>query len=251
MKYILFSIGPLNVYGYGFMIAIGVILAFWLASKNCSILKIDDSKLFKIGFWGIIAGFVGAKILYWITILDKIISQPEILLNFSEGFVVYGGLIGGFLGGAIYCKVSKINTRLYLAAIIPAVALAQGFGRMGCFLAGCCYGSETNSWIGMQFNESPFAPHGVNLIPTQLFSSIFDFVVAGILMLILIKSKKKEIVVPLYFIFYSIGRFIIEFFRSDPRGAVGIFSTSQFISIFVFFIGLYFLYFILKKPKEE
>lgn len=237
MKYILFSIGSLNVYGYGFMIALGVIFAFYLSANNCKKLSLNENQVYKIGFWGILSGFIGAKVLYWITILGEIIQNPGIIFNLSEGFVVYGGLIGGVLGGALYCKIKKLNTLNYLAAIIPAIALGQGFGRLGCFLAGCCYGAETDSWIGMQFNESPFAPHGVNLIPTQLFSSGFDFLLALFLMFMLKKGKIKEII-PFYFIAYSVGRFIIEFFRSDPRGAVGVLSTSQFISIFVFIIGI-------------
>lgn len=123
---------------------------------------------------------------------------------------------------------------------MPSVALAQAFGRIGCFLAGCCYGKETESAIGVIFKNSPFAPNGIKLIPTQLISSLLLFILTFVLVRYADKTWRRPFkVAGLYMILYSIGRFIIEFFRGDEeRGNIGFLSTSQFISIFILIGGI-------------
>ncbi|MNT22111.1 Prolipoprotein diacylglyceryl transferase [compost metagenome] len=127
----------------------------------------------------------------------------------------------------------------YFDLIIPSVALAQGFGRIGCFLAGCCYGQETSSWFGVVFPENSFAPSGVALIPTQLISSGLDFLLFFVLVFFARKKKVHGQVAALYLLLYSAGRFVLEFYRGDIiRGNVGVLSTSQFIAIILFAISI-------------
>ena len=122
---------------------------------------------------------------------------------------------------------------------MPSVALAQGFGRIGCFLSGCCYGRETNCPLSITFRESDFAPNGVPLIPTQIYSSVLDFIHFALLLYIAKHKKTDGEVAAAYLVCYSIGRFILEFFRGDLiRGSVGVLSTSQFISIFTGLAGV-------------
>ena len=133
-----------------------------------------------------------------------------------------------------------MNVLSYLDLALPSVALAQGFGRIGCLLAGCCYGQETDSAFCIVFQNSAYAPNGVPLIPTQIISSALDFLHFGLLILFAKRWKKGEgQVAGLYFALYSAGRFILEFFRGDlERGNVGALSTSQFIAIFAFLFGV-------------
>ena len=131
------------------------------------------------------------------------------------------------------------------------VALAQGFGRIGCFLAGCCYGVETDSAFSVTFHDSAYAPNGVALFPSQLVSSGLDFIHFAVLCVVAKKNKTPGRIGALYLIFYSIGRFCIEFFRGDLlRGSVGTLSTSQFISIFVAIAGAI-MYGVLSLHKAE
>ena len=139
----------------------------------------------------------------------------------------------------MYCWIKKADFWKYFDLVMPSVALAQGFGRIGCFLAGCCYGRETDSIISVTFQNSDFAPNHVALIPTQLYSSILDFLHFGILLYIARRKKADGQVAAFYLIFYSIGRFVLEFFRGDLiRGSVGSLSTSQFISLFILAAGI-------------
>ena len=131
----LFTIGPFTVYSYGLMIAIGMIAAVWMAMKRSPARGLDKDQMFNMGFIGIIAGVIGAKLLYYITELPAIIEDPSLLLDLSNGFVVYGGIITGILAPYIYCRIKKLPFLDYLDTAIPSIPLAQGFGRIGCFRA--------------------------------------------------------------------------------------------------------------------
>lgn len=238
----LFSIGNVTIHGYGLMIAIGILAAYAVTSYRAPRKGLDLDHVFGIAIGAIIGGFLCAKLLYFITIYKDIIENPKLLLNFADGFVVYGGIVGGIVVSYLYCRYHKLNFLDYADLILPAVALAQAFGRIGCFLAGCCYGKVTESAMHITFTHSQFAPNDVPLIPTQLISSGLDFLNFIALVIIAHFSKKKGQVTAFYLIFYSIGRFILEFFRGDiERGSVGNLSTSQFISIFILAAGIAFL----------
>ena len=139
----------------------------------------------------------------------------------------------------------------YLDLMIPSVALALGFGRIGCFLAGCCYGKETDSWLGVVFTNSDFAPNGVKVLPTQLFMAGGDILLMAVLLWYAAKRPLRGRTSALYLILYSIGRFAIEFLRNDDRGTVGMLSTSQFIAIFTFVVGLVGFFVVAPKLKQK
>lgn len=233
----LLKIGPFTVHGYGLMIAIGVFLALYIAEHRAKKLKLDADCLYIVTFVCVISGFVFAKLLFCLVEYKLLLTDPMRVLS-SNGFVVYGGIIGGILAAKIYFKIKKYNFWDYFDLILPSVAIAQAFGRIGCFLAGCCYGQKTDAWYGIAFHQSDFAPNNVKLIPTQLISSAGMFIIAFILFAFAKKNKKSGRVGALYLILYSVGRFGIEFFRNDYRGTVGPLSTSQFISIFIVLIGV-------------
>ena len=133
----------------------------------------------------------------------------------------------------------------------PGVALAQGFGRIGCFLAGCCYGAETSSALSVVFPSDSLAPSGIHLHPTQLYSSAFDFALGIFLIWYSKKHRREGHTFSMYVIIYSVGRFLIEFLRNDPRGNVGILTTSQFIAIFTLIIGIAVYVIQLSKGREK
>lgn len=233
----LFSIGPFTVHGYGLMIAIGVLAALFIAEARAKKRDINADVLYPLTLVCVVFGFASAKILFCIVEWRQFLKNPWQLLT-GNGFVVYGGIIGGVLAAFLYCRFKKLNFWDYFDIVLPSVAVAQGFGRIGCFLAGCCYGRKTDSFFGIAFTHSDYAPNGVKLLPTQLFSAAGMFLIAGFLFWYAKKERKKGQVGALYLILYSIGRFIIEFFRDDYRGAVGFLSTSQFISLFILATGV-------------
>lgn len=243
-------IGPITLHMYGIMIAIGYVSAFLISEKRAKKQGMNPDILYGIFWCAIFGGALGSKILYYTVNIQEVIKDPSILLNFQNGWVVYGGIIGGVLTSWGYIRFKKEDFVSYLDLVLPAVALAQGFGRIGCFFAGCCYGRETDSALGITYWQSDFAPNGVKLVPTQIYSSIGDFAIAFLLMAYAKKKPAKGRVAAGYCIMYSIGRFIIEMFRNDYRGEYGPFSTSQLISIFILAIGIMMYVVAGKKEKE-
>ncbi len=246
----LLHIGPITIYGYGLMIAIGVLTALFVGEARAKKYDLDGDQIYYLTLVCAVFGFLGAKLLYCIVEWESFVKNPWSILN-SSGFVVYGGIILGVLAGWGWCRIKKLPFLEYFDIVMPSVAIAQGFGRLGCFLAGCCYGKETDSWIGIAFHNSDYAPNDVKLIPTQLISAAGMFLIALLLMMYAKKCKQAGTVGFLYLILYSIGRFGVEFFRNDHRGAIGIFSTSQFISLFMVLIGVVGFICLLKKKQES
>ena len=178
-----------------------------------------------------ILGFAGGKIFFLLTHWDFFLSSPGAALG-SEGFVVYGGILTGFLSAWLYLRWKKQSVLRWMDLLLPGVATAQGFGRIGCFLAGCCYGRPTDSCLGVTFPAGSFAPAGVALWPTQLFSAAGNLLIAAFLLLADRKKHREGSLTCWYLLLYGVGRFLIEFLRNDDRGTVGILSASQFFSIF-------------------
>ena len=229
----LFSIGPFTVYGYGLMIAVGVLAAYFTGEYRAKKYGYDPDQVFYFVIFCVLGGYLGSKLLYIMTDLKSIIENPWLVLDLADGWVVYVGILGGILTAVIYARIKKLDFLAYFDLLIPSVALAQGFGRIGCFLAGCCYGRETHSPIGIAFHNSSYAPNGVALIPTQLISSGLNFLHFFVLIWLAKRKKADGQIGAMYLILYSIGRFVLEYYRGDLlRGSVGRFSTSQFISLF-------------------
>ena len=163
--------------------------------------------------------------------------------KFSFSMTFYGGLIGGvsiFL--LIYFSIYRKKYGPFLLDKIlpvaaPMICIAHGIGRIGCFLSGCCYGKETNSIIGVQFEGMTH-----KVIPTNLFEAIF-LITLSLIFLYLVFIDKDKFNFPLYLILYGLWRFIIEFFRGDERGKfIGDLSPSQFWSIIILIIGIGLIY---------
>lgn len=230
------TIGPVTIHGYGLMIGIGVLVALLVGDFRAKKKGLNGDLIYGLTLTTVVLGFVCARILFIITEWDNFLKNPMNYIT-GSGFVVFGGIIGGALTIFFYCKWKKIDFLRYLDLMIPSVALAQGFGRIGCFLAGCCYGKETDSFLGITFTNSHYAPNNVKLFPSQLVMSAGDFLIAAILLLYARKDRSKGKSAALYLILYSVGRFFVEFTRNDDRGFVGALSTSQFIGIFIFIVG--------------
>lgn len=232
MKIELFSIGPVTVHGYGLMIALGIVCCVLLATYRAKKYQMNPDAILDIAIFSILAGFIGAKLMYVIVEFPAFLRDPMSVLG-SEGFVVYGGIIMGVLTAIVYCRIKKLDFMKYFDLCAPSISLAQGFGRIGCLLAGCCYGRATDAWYGIVFPESALAPAGVKLIPTQIISSVGNFAIMAVLLWYYKRAKHTGNVGAMYMLLYGIGRFLVEMLRNDSRGAVGMLSTSQFISLFI------------------
>ncbi len=238
------KIGSYTIHGYGLMIGLGFFFAIMYGMYVAKKTGLNDDLFFNMAIAVLVFGWLGGKLLYCIVEIKDFIKAPLSLLG-SEGFVVYGGIISGIFTIFIYSKVKKADFLRYIDLFAQSVPINQCFGRIGCFLAGCCYGRKTDSIFGVVFPEGCLAPAGVKLIPTQLISAVGDGIIFLIVAFVANKTfkdeNKKGLSAALYLSLYGLGRFFVEFFRSDRRGSVGMLSTSQFISLFIFAGGIYFV----------
>ena len=243
MKNELLHLGPLTLYGYGLMIGIGILAGFGLAAYRARRRSLDPDFLLMASLTAVICGFAGAKLMFWLVSLPELIRYPSFFFeSFRDGFVVYGGIIGGIGGCVWYCRKKKRDALALLDLLMPSLALGQGFGRLGCLLAGCCYGKETAHRPWLIFTDSVYAPEGVPLIPVQIYAGLLDFAHAFFLLLAARRFPKSGRIAGLYLVCYSSGRFLIEFLRGDPgRGSIGPLSTSQFVALFTLAAGVYLL----------
>ena len=172
----LLTIGPVTIHGYGLMTAVGILAAYFSAEYRAKKKGLDADKVFGLVICCVVLGYICSKLLYIITVLPDILADPSLFLSsLANGWVVLGGILGGILGGYLYCRWKKLPAWKFFDVGLASVALAQGFGRIGCFLAGCCYGAETSGPLAVTFTHSDFAPNGVPLVPTQLISSAPGF----------------------------------------------------------------------------
>lgn len=240
------SIGDITIRGYGVMIALGYITAILVAYYRAKAYGLEREAIIDIALIAVISGILGAKLLYIIVEFKAFIEDPLEVIG-SAGFVVYGGIIAGIIACMIYTIRKKISFMSYFDIVMPSIAINQGIGRIGCFFAGCCYGKETDSCIGVTFPEESMAPTGVKVLPTQLFSCVGDLLIGAFLIIYARHAKYKGNVAAMYLLVYGIGRFLIEFLRDDSRGAIGFLSTSQFISLIMVLLSI--VLFVINKKR--
>lgn len=232
------TIGRFTIHGYGFMIAVGILAVFFYSERQAKKHGMQAEQADNIIFTCLISGFLVSKLTYILVNFQEFLKDPVSFIS-SSGWVVFGGIIGGILGAWVYCRIKKLDFMEYFNMLFPAVALAQGFGRIGCFFAGCCYGVQTHGALGVTFPAHSLAPSGVPLVPTQLISSLGDFILFFVLYRLYENMETRKYTGSTYLVLYSIGRFMIEFLRGDvERGHIGILSTSQFISLFAAAAGI-------------
>ena len=229
-------IGNISLPMYGLCTMGGTIFAliavFRLRKKGS---PISEDNLLDALIWAIVLGFLCSKLLYFVVDPPQMPrSLAELWDLISAGLVFYGGLIGGLLGLVFVSRKTKKHLLTYSDLMAPCFCLAHAGGRVGCLMAGCCYGMEYTGPCAVVLD-------GVSRLPTQPMEAAFLVLLFAVLAAVYLKKPRRGAVTGWYMVLYALWRFVIEFFRDDPRGAVGVLSTSQFISLFIFALGLFLL----------
>lgn len=239
MHPILLKLGPLTIHTYGFMMALGVALGLWFIYVQAKKAGLDAPRIMDAAFYTIIVSLIGAKLILLAGDISLYLSNPRELFSLARsGGVFQGGLTFGVIFALWYFRRKKIPTWATADIIAPALALGHGFGRIGCFSAGCCYGSECSlPWSAVFRNEYASGLTGVPLNtavhPVQLYEAALNFLNFLVLFLILKRKKFDGQVFSLYIVNYSVIRFLTEYFRGDHgenvyflRGASALSSLS-------------------------
>jgi phosphatidylglycerol:prolipoprotein diacylglycerol transferase len=234
----LLELGPITVYTYGVLLAAAYLLGLKLAMVRAHARGLDQARVLDLGIYIIISALLGAKLLLLVTDWRTFTSSPGELLTLARsGGVFYGGLIVAVAVALWYIRRVGLPLWTTCDVFAPGIALGHVIGRLGCLFAGCCYGKPTDLPWGITFTD-PFAAANVGtplnrpLHPTQLYEAGAEALI--LIILLATESRGRRFAGRtfwLYMLLYAVSRFIIEIFRGDPRGNVGILSTSQFISV--------------------
>ncbi len=234
----LIRIGSFAIPSYGVALACAFLASIWLLRRRAPSFGVRPDDAADVAIWLLLSGLLGAKILLLVVEGPRYLASREAFVEFlRSGGVFYGGLIGAVLALAILLRKRHIGFWTFADMAAPAVALGHAIGRIGCFLAGCCWGRECSYPWAVTFTD-PAAERNVGvplnlpLHPTQLYESIGNL---GIMALLLAFEKRrwKGQTFAWYLGAYAVLRGTLEFFRGDPRGSVlgGAVSTSQLIAL--------------------
>lgn len=228
-----------TLHTYGVLLAIAFLAGLFVASRQARKAGLDAGRITDMGVWVLIAGLVGAKLLLWGVEWRFYWKNPaEIWTILQSGGVFYGGLVGGVAVAVWYARHYALPGWQTADVLAPGVVIGQAIGRLGCFAAGCCYGRPAQVPWAVTFTDVYAArtvgtPLDTALHPTQVYESLATFLIFLVLVWMAARKRFHGQVVLVYVALYSTARFVIEFFRGDPRGSVlgGVLSTSQLIAL--------------------
>jgi len=234
---VLFEIGPLTIYSLGVFWALGALAAVWILQLELKRNGHDTELAGTVVITAAIGGLIGARLLFIVEEWEHFVRAPLSFLLSGSGFSWYGGLLGGGLTTAWSFK--KHRPPFWEAADMcaPALALAYGIGRIGCFLAGdATWGKVSNVPWAMAFPNAmagwvdpltgvPYPP-GVRVHPTQLYELVQSLIVFAILWMVRKTPHPPGAILYIYLILAGSTRFIVEFWRVNPVMGAGLTDTS-------------------------
>lgn len=259
----------LPIFGYGFMlfvaVGVGTLVAAWRANKE----GLSSDRIWDLAFVLFLSGITGARTFYLVEYRDQVFKDVHTVPDFlytvfnlsSGGIVLYGGLIAAAVGFFSFCAVNRIRPLALLDIITPSIFLGIGFGRIGCFLNGCCYGDECNLPWAVRFPRGsatfdslvqkklldPDALWTQPLHPTQIYSALDGFILAALTAWYFSRRRRNGEVFAIGLTIYPITRFLIEFIRNDEPPRYGL-TISQWISVGMFVVAIGYMFFLSRRP---
>ncbi|MFK4181421.1 diacylglyceryl transferase [Staphylococcus cohnii] len=240
---IAFELGPISVHWYGIIIAVGILLGYFIAQGSVKRIGFDKDILIDIIFWSAIFGFIVARIYFVIFQWPYYAQHPiEIPMIWYGGIAIHGGLIGGFIAGIIVCRQKNINPFQIGDVIAPSLILGQGIGRWGNFMNHEAHGGP----VSKSFLENIHIPDfiinnmyidGQYYHPTFLYESIWD-ILGFVILISLRKHLRIGDTFALYLIWYSIGRFFVEGLRTDSLMLTSDIRVAQLMSVVLIVAGI-------------
>ena len=268
MYRILFTIGSFPIYSYGVMIALAFIIGIFLAMKEAKRIGENPERILDGSLYVILGGLLGGRLGHVIFYLDYYLKNPIKILYFRQGGLAFlGGFILAFILGSWYVLRNKLSFWKYTDIAAPSLALGIGIARIGCFLNGCCFGLVSEKY-GLKFpalNMPPVylqqlkdgliasgSPFTLPVIPTQIYSSLYSFLIFFILLWIKKYKKYDGFLFLSFLILYSISRFTVEFFRFYDNNikVFGFLTITQTILIGIILVSLVFMNILKKKSKK-
>ena len=251
---IAFQAGAFSIRWYGVMAALGLLAASLILNSNRKFTGMTKDQCSNAIIVAIVAGVLGARIFYVVQFFDLYRDNLfEIVRIDRGGLVFYGGFILAFFSLIIYARIAKIDVLRMFDGFAPAMAVAHAFGRVGCFLNGCCYGKPTELFVGIPYpaGSDPARRYGdAALHPVQLYEA-GENLICAVLYFYLVRKAPRGVAVAAYLLTYGILRFINEFARGDHKLILNLFTPAQLIGVFLIIAGSVMLAVCLRRREQK
>jgi len=250
----LFSIGPLTLHTYGLFVALGFFAGLMVTLRLGRSEGMKPQQVMDMAFIMILAAIIGSRLLYVLMNISYYLNRPTDMFKIWQGGLVFsGGIIGVLLTVIWYVRRHHLSFLRVADLWVPGVVLGQAIGRIGCFMAGCCYGAPTGSEWGMVFTHPhSLAPLNIPLHPTQIYASLSGFIIFFVLLVLFSRKKFSGQVFLWFLILHSTARLFMERFRGDDRGLLlgSQMSVTQLVTLLIL-IGAVVMLFFIKRIKTK
>ncbi len=238
MHPILVTIGDFAIHTYGALSALGFLIVVFMAIRRAKAIGVQTEHLVDVIFWSAMAGVVGARGLWVFQNFEHAPTFGDWINLRQGGLVFYGAILAGVpmgIGVMKWRKLPILGVADIFALLLP---IGHGISRLGCYAAGCCYGTESSlPWAVTFSHPLTDAPHDVGLHPTQLYEALTLFAISGVLHLMYSKKRFDGQILLGYLGLYAVARFVLEFVRGDlTRGSFAgtPLSLSQGVALCIF-----------------
>lgn len=243
----LITIGDFFLPTYGVLVAAAFLLALWMTARLARRSNLNSDEVVNLGIYSALAGLVGAKLALFLFDLSYYLNNPKEVFSFATlraGGVFQGGLVLAVATAIWYMKRHRLPMLPTMDVFAPGIALGHAVGRLGCFTAGCCWGTETHVPWAVTFTDPHTyqisgTPLGIPLHPAQLYEAFAEAIIFAVTLWRVRKQHHEGQIIGLYLVLYSIARFIIEFFRYHEQGLFAGLSLTQWLAVALFFPGLW------------
>ena len=248
----LFQIGDFFLPSYGLLVALGFLSALWIAGRLARRSGLDPDTVTNLGVYCALSGLAGAKLLMIVFDWEHYGRNPGQIFSFSTlqaGGVFHGGLIVALVVAFIYMRQKRLPGLKTADVFAPGIALGHAIGRIGCFAAGCCWGTQCDRAWAVTFSNPEASrlvgvPLGVALHPTQLYEAAAEGLIFLVLMRRFGEQRRDGAVIGLYLVLYSVARFLVEFVRHHDQALPfgGPLSVQQWLAVGILLVGGWLLY---------
>jgi phosphatidylglycerol---prolipoprotein diacylglyceryl transferase len=251
---IIAQIGPLMLRWYGLMIGLGIVAGVYVGAKEAARRGVPLDEAVNLATWAVPLGFVFARLFHVVdgTMLPYYLTNPAKIIAINEGgMAIYGGLLGGALGGFLYAKTHHLPVGKLADAAAPGMILGQAIGRIGCFFNGDHQGLAASlPWATQYTNPNTLVPDfGTPRHPTQVYEGLYDLAVFGLLWWLRTRIKLDGVLFWVYASLYSFGRFWISFLRLDADFLFGL-KEAQVVSLLTFMVGVPIILYLLGRYQR-
>ena len=243
----LFRLGPLTLHSYGLMMALGFLSALWIWGRLSRHTGYSADLLSTLLFWMLISGLLGARLLHVLQYWEDFAANPVSILRIDQGgLVFFGGAIGAGLALVCFARRHRKPLLEVMDLVSTALPLGHAWGRLGCFLNGCCHGRVCEATIGavrfpggsLPWQRYPDGARSLPLIPTQLIEVFGNLAIFLVLYRLFPRRPFRGAIAGLYLLLYPLLRFLVEPLRGDLRPGLGSLSNGQWISLGLMVLGI-------------